>query len=599
MKLLNIVVIILVCFQTACSSGQRPYSFELTLAHLNDTHSHLEAVTENLTIAGVKTTAELGGFARIKTVLDSMRSENRDLLLLHGGDAVQGTLYFTLFNGLLEYDLLNRLGVDAMTFGNHEFDRGVAPIPGWINASRFPWLSANIDFSGEPAIAPLVKPYLIREVNGEKVAIIGVTTETTPQSTLNVGKTLFRDAVASCRQQVAVLTSLGINKIILLSHLGYRHDLALARQVAGIDIVVGGHSHSLLGDRQQLAAMGEMPVGEYPTAVTAPDGKQVLVSQAWQWGYLVGRLQLQFNRDGEITGFRSNPVIPVGENFSRNNLPVPADSAGYREIVQALQQSGIARIVPPDPAMVAELAPYARRVAEYGKVTIATAAEPLVRGLNSGPGVLGADSMLAALPGGTVAILNYGGVRRDLNAGVVTAGDVLEIMPFPNTLVQVDLTGHELEQALEEGIEFLLSKFGNMNPPVLPAVAGIKFSVQMGGGKGERVSQLAVKGSDGIYQPINPQALYRTVVNSFVANGGDGFSSIKQAAGFRSDSGIVESDAFREYLQKLGTLRNPGEERITILPPRSPSSRLQSGHADRYGDVTFAELSLLSRFFIA
>ena len=562
----RLCTVLLLLLLTACSSGQRS-DFALTLVHLNDTHSHLEPLAVNLTLGGEKTAAELGGFARLKTVLDQYRREDPNLLLLHGGDAVQGTLYFTLFNGTVEFDFLNLLGVDAMTFGNHEFDRGTAPLPGWIQRSRFPWLSANIDFSQEPAIAALVKPYLLKQVNGEQVAIIGVTTETTPQSTLDVGKAVFNDAVASARQQVQTLTALGINKIILLSHLGYQQDQALAAQVAGIDIIVGGHSHSLLGDQQLQPAIGLTPAGPYPTEQQGADGKPVLVLQAWQWGHVVGRMQLRFNQEGEVTGYTAATVIPVGDRFSRNGTPVASDSPAYQAIVADLHRSGVARIVAEDPATAALLAPYTKQVNDYRSVTVATATGPIPIGLNSGPGPLAADSMLAAVPKARVALLNYGGVRRDLvgAAGPISVGDVLEVMPFANTLTLVDLTGVELQQALEDGIDYLLTRYGPHDPPYLPYIAGIRCNVLLSAAKGARVSGLQIKDDGGAYQPVQPAAVYRIVTNAFVAGGGDGFNAIKNASGFRNDTGMIDSDAFLDHLQRLGTVANPTEQRMTLL----------------------------------
>lgn len=547
----------------ACSGPSRQY--QVTLVHMNDTHSHLEPVAVNLAIKGETVTAQLGGFARLKTVVDQMRAEDKELLLLHGGDVVQGTLYFTLFNGLPEFDFLNLLGLDAMTFGNHEFDRGVAAIPAWIKRSSFPWLSANIDFSAEPAIAPLVKPYLIKEIHGEKIAIIGVTTETTPQTTLQVGKVVFNDAVKSVRTQVAALEAQGINKIILLSHLGYQQDKELAAKVAGIDIVVGGHSHTLMGDETVLGNIGLLPETVYPTALTGPDGKRVLVLQAWQWGHFLGRLQATFSPDGEIEQFSHKAVIPTGNSFMHNDQVVQPGTPAYQAITTALEQTGVARIVAEDPQMAALLAPYAGQVAAYRSVAIATAVDDLVRGLNSGPGPLAADSMLAAVPNAQMAIMNYGGVRRDLLRGSISAGDLLEVMPFNNTLVLVDLTGAELKQALEDAVEFLRIKFG-ANEAVMPYVAGLRLHLQLAAPKGKRVALLQVRSADGRFKPVDPAAVYRVVVNTFVVEGGDGFGLIKTASGFKSDTGIVDSDALRDYLKTVGTIHKPVEQGVILLP---------------------------------
>ncbi len=557
--------ILFLALAMACN-GSQSSSFTLSIVHLNDTHSHLEPTAISLTVNGVKTTAQLGGFARIKTALDGMRMVHPDLLLLHGGDAVQGTLYFALFSGTAEYDFLNMLAIDAMTFGNHEFDQGAGPIAGWISRSRFPWLSANIDFSGEPTIAPLVKPYLIREINGEKVAIIGVTTEDTLQMTRDVGKAVFNDAVVSTSRQVEALTALGVNKIILLSHLGYERDKALAKQISGIDVIVGGHSHSLLGDAGRMATIGLSPEGPYPTELATPDGSRALVLQAWQWGHVLGKVHVRFSPAGEVAGYSAEITIPVGDQFMQNNAPVTPDSDAYHQILQTLTDSGTARIIPEDPEVLDKLAPYTRQVAAYRSVTAATATDDIVRGLNSGPGPLAADSMLAAVPGGRVALLNNGGVRRDLLAGTISVGDVLEVMPFSNTLVLVDLTGAQLQTALEEGIDYLLQKYPGQDPPAMPYLAGARFSVRPTATRGTRVSALVVKNENGEYKPANPVAAYRIVTNAFVANGGDGFVTLKNASGFCSDTGIIDSDAFRDYLKSLGSVSNPTEQRIVILP---------------------------------
>jgi len=560
---LRLFLLFLSLLLAACSSQAGRYQF--TLVHMNDTHSHLEPVAVNLTMQGEIVTAQLGGFARLKTVVDQMRAEDRELLLLHGGDVVQGTLYFTLFNGLPEFDFLSLLGLDAMTFGNHEFDRGPAAIPAWIKRSRFPWLSANIDFSAEPALAGLVKPYLIKEIHGEKIAIIGVTTETTPQTTMQVGGVVFNDAVEAVRKQVKALEAQGINKIIVLSHLGYQQDRELAEKVAGVDIVVGGHSHTLMGDESILSKIGLLPETVYPTELKGADGKRVLVLQAWQWGHFLGRLQATFSPDGEVEQYRHTAVIPAGSSFIRNDQVVQPGTAAYQAITAALERTAVVRFVAEDPQSVSMLAPYGQKVAAYRTVAIATAAEDLVRGLNRGPGPLAADSMLAAVPRAQLAILNYGGVRRDLLHGKISAGDLLEVMPFNNSLVLVDLTGTELLKSLEDTVAFMLVKFGSytMN---MPFVSGIRFLVQPSAPHGSRIEHLQVRSDSGGFVPVQATQRYRVVVNSFVAEGGDGFGVIKSAAGFKSDTGIIDSDAMRDYLQKIGTVRNTTEQRINLLP---------------------------------
>lgn len=561
----RILALALFCASVILQACSATGGYQLAIAHLNDSHSHLEATPLTLVVDGQKTVVEAGGFARLQTLVDDMRSAKPDLLLLHAGDAVQGTLYFTLFNGQPEFEFLNRLGVAAMTLGNHEFDRGSAAIPSYLQAAQFPVISSNIDFSGEAATAALQVPTrIVKEINGERIGIIGLTTETTPQTTLDVGKVKFLDARASAEREVAALTAQGINKIVLLSHLGYELDLKLAATVSGIDIIVGGHSHTLLGATAGLASIGLVPDGPYPTEVLAPDGSRVLVLQAWKWAQMLGRLDASFDAQGRITGYAAKPVIPVADRFVRDAVPVPSDSPAYAQIVQTFKKGGLVRVVKEETKAAAALTPYRAQLATYSKATVASAAEDLLRGINNGPGPLAADAMLAAVPKAQVAILNNGGVRKDLAAGSISVGDVLEVMPFANTLVLLDLSGAELKEALEGDIDFLISR---KYPSPYPYVAGLRFTVARNADKGWRVTALAVRDDAGAYQPLLPDAIYRCVVSNFVAGGGDGFTSIRNAKGFRSDSGIIDSDALRDHLTALGSVRKPTEQRVTELAP--------------------------------
>ena len=338
--------------------------------------------------------------------------------------------------------------------------------------------------------------------------------------------------------------------------------------MAGVDIIVGGHSHSLLGTERDLSLLGLIPEGSYPTETTGVDGKRVLVLQAGQWGDVVGRLQVTFSPAGEVTGYNAGAVIPVGEKFTRSGVRFLPGTQAYQDIVDALNQSDIVRIIREDPIVAALLAPYVQQVDAYRSVRVATAANDIVRGLNSGPGPLIADSMLAAVPRARVALMNFGGVRKDLATGSISEVDVQEVLPFASTMVLVDLTGAELKNSLEDGIDFLITRYPQQIPPYIPYVGGIRLTVLPSAAKGSRVGSLVVKDAGGVYQPLQDTAVYSTVVNSFVTGGGDGFTTVKNATRYRNDTGIIDSDAFREYLKGLGTVSNPVEQRITMLPDR-------------------------------
>ena len=559
-RLLALVLIGLVPMLQPCAAAD---DLTLSIAHLNDSHSHLEATPLTLMIDGQKTTVQVGGFARLQTLVEEMRAVQPDLLLLHAGDAVQGSLYFTLFNGRPEFEFLNRLGVAAMALGNHEFDRGPAAIASYLRWAKFPVISSNIDFSAESGMVPL-PTRMIRVVNGERIGIIGLTTETTPQTTLDVGKTRFLDARASAEREVAALTAQGVNKIVLMSHLGYEQDRKLAAVVSGIDIIVGGHSHTLLGAPAELASIGLVPEGPYPTEVLAPDGSRVLILQAWKWAQMLGRIDARFDTDGRITGHSSHSVIPVSDRFVRDAVAVAPDSPAYARIMQTFKPGGLLQPVKEEAAAVAALAPYTAQLAVFRKAAVTRAEQDLLRGVNAGPGPLVADAMLAALPNAQLAIVNNGGVRKDLPAGPISVGDVLELLPFGNTLVLLDLSAAELKEALEGDIDFLIDR---KYPAPYPYVAGMRFTVAPKGVRGQRVTALEVRDDKGNYQPVRAQDVYRCAVSNFVAGGGDGFTSIRNARGFRADTGIVDSEALIDYLKRMDAVRPPSEQRVRVLTP--------------------------------
>jgi len=174
--------------------------------------------------------------------------------------------------------------------------------------------------------------------------------------------------------------------------------------------------------------------------------------------------------------------------------------------------------------------------------------------------------MLTAFPGARVALLNSGAVRKDLKPGRVSVGDVMEVLPFANTLVLLDLTGTELKAALEEYVAFLLQRYPAHAVPPTPYVAGISFSVRTGAPAGQRICGLSVRDASGTYMPMEPRAVYRTVVNAFMAGGGDHFKTLKAARAFRVDTGVIDQEVFRNHLKGLGSFGNPTDRRITILP---------------------------------
>lgn len=566
---------------TACAS-RAPEPLTLTIAHMNDTHSALEASDENLVLPLNGTPrivrAKLGGFARLKTALDDLRTRQKHVLTLHAGDAVQGTLYFNVFNGVADVDLLNGLGVDAMALGNHEFDRGPALLAALLDLALFPVLSANMDATAEPALAGRIRPYAIRQFGGQRVAIIGTTTPTTPRITADVGQVRFADPATSLRTIMQELKAQDIRTVVVLSHNGYEEDLHLARTVPGIDIIVGGHSHTLLGDRASLATLGLTPAGPYPTQVQGPQGAPVLVVQAWKWGEALGEITVRFDAAGQVMGYTAAPKLLVGESFRLGETPVAASSPEYTAIQAALKASGLARTYPEDPAMLRTLAPYASKVAAFQNAPIgARASVDLIRGTRTDPGPLVADAYLAKIPGAQVALVGAGGIRRDIFKGEITEGMVMSVAPFGNTLLTLDITGAELAQTLEESVDFRLCvrppHNGDLKKMLVIHSAGLSYAIHPLRPKGSRIHSLRLRQANGAGAPLDPAATYRLVTNSFLAGGGDGLATLKGIHAGRVDTGYLEHEVLSEHLTRLGArgdIQAPAPRVVIVLPPATP-----------------------------
>jgi len=244
-------------------------SFRLTIMHTNDTHTYHEPDADGN-----------GGVAIMKTVIDQIRAEAPNSLLLDAGDRFTGTLFHSRYLGADNAQIMNLLGFDAMTLGNHEFDNGEQVLADFIDSVNFPIVAANIEV---PATSPLngrILPYVVIDVNGQPVGIIGFTTpETRFLARVSADTTFQEDAVEVVQSIVDALTAEGVNKIILLAHLSYRSQLELASQVTGVDVMIGGDSETLLSNIYAAAGgrYNAVVEGPYPTVVMSPNGEPVLV----------------------------------------------------------------------------------------------------------------------------------------------------------------------------------------------------------------------------------------------------------------------------------------------------------------------------------
>jgi 5'-nucleotidase len=248
------------CATQEAPTGPAPAgTFELTIAHINDHHSQLDAfAATELVLDGVPTQVELGGFAR-QTALFKSLAGTPNLLKLHAGDALTGSLYYTFFKGKADARMMNTVCFDAFIPGNHEFDDGDATLKAFLDElaqgpCQTPTLSANIVPAPGTPLAPAggkpyLQPLLIKEIGGVRVGLVGITiADKTRASSRPLASTQFLDETKSAQAAIDALTAQGVRHIVLMTHHGFDADQAMVSRLRGVDVVIGGDSHTLLGD---------------------------------------------------------------------------------------------------------------------------------------------------------------------------------------------------------------------------------------------------------------------------------------------------------------------------------------------------------------
>lgn len=276
------LLIVLLCTAIIIHAQQ---SKTLTILHTNDVHSRIEPLPENLPDP---ITAGNGGFLRIAAYVNEVRKETPNLLIFDCGDFSQGTPYYNLFKGEVEISLMNVIGYNAGTIGNHEFDFGLDNLARIFQLANFPIVCANYDFTGT-ALEGIVKPYIIIEKNGLKVGVFGLGTN--PEGLVqkhNYEGMKYLDPYEKANEVAAILKDKGCDAVICLSHLGLRSssknpdsDTELVKKTRNIDVILGGHSHTLM---------------EEPEVYQNLDGKDVYISQMGKSGVYVGRIDLTFEQ---------------------------------------------------------------------------------------------------------------------------------------------------------------------------------------------------------------------------------------------------------------------------------------------------------------
>ncbi|WP_298494967.1 5'-nucleotidase C-terminal domain-containing protein [uncultured Maritimibacter sp.] len=509
----------------ALSSGMAMADYTLTILHTNDFHARFEPISayDSGCAPEDNTAGEcFGGSARLVTAIEEAKGRAENWLLVDGGDQFQGTLFYTYYKGALAAEMMNKMGYDAMTVGNHEFDDGPEVLAGFMDAVDFPVLMSNADVSGEPLLADKIAKSTVIEKGGEKIGLIGLTPVDTPDLSSPGANIVFTQPADAVQGEVDKLTAEGVTKIVVLSHSGYGVDQMVAENTTGVDVIVGGHTNTLLGDMEGAE-------GPYPTMV----GSTAIVS-AYAYGKFLGELNVTFDDEGNVTEAAGAPLIMDGA-------------------------------VVEDEATVARIAEAAQPLDEIRNKVVAETAEAIdgsrdtCRAGECSMGNLVAEAMLARVAdqGVTIAITNGGGLRASIDAGEVTMGEVLTVLPFQNTLSTFEVDGATIREALENGVSQIEEGGGRF-----PQVAGLQFTYDPNAEAGSRIVDVYTQvGMD--WAPLDEAKTYLVVSNNFVRTGGDGYSMFEDAEN-AYDFGPDLADVTAEYLAEMAPYQPFTDGRIKV-----------------------------------
>lgn len=398
----------------------------LVILTTNDTHSSIEPDASGN-----------GGVLQRKAIIDSVRRAEKNVLLVDAGDVVQGSLFFKYFKGDVEYPVMNMMGYDIRVLGNHEFDNGLQELAKYYKGVKGARLSANYDFTGTPAEG-LFQPYVIRKVGGKRIGFLGLNVD--PESLIsakNYEGVKFRDIIATANETAAYLKNKEkCDLVVAVTHIGYikesekTTDVELAEASRDIDIIIGGHSHTLVDPAHPEA---------YPSLVSNADGRPVLVTQNGKYGKYIGYISIDLDnlKGADGSSFKYD-IIPVTARFSPEQL-----------------DSRIAEFI----------RPYAQKVDSINSRVIGKSLYSLSSDdRNGGYANFTADFALdlatqiadsLTLAGSPLKVdmgfMNVGGIRQNMPQGDVTEGEILSTFPFDNRFVLQQVKGADIIEALRVG----------------------------------------------------------------------------------------------------------------------------------------------------
>ncbi|MEA2028105.1 MAG: NAD nucleotidase [Campylobacterota bacterium] len=547
---LHLFLVTIALFFTSCTqetplSKNQP-TFKTTIIHINDHHSHIDADSIALKVEGEEIKAKIGGFANVVSKIKALQKSVHNPITLHAGDALQGTMYYTLFKGEVDAKVMNQITWDAFTLGNHEFDDGDRELNKFLKALKAPILSANVIASPLSPLYRKWQPYRIITRQGQRIAIIGLDVSFKTKHSSRPSKHIsFLDEIKTVQKYVKEIEAMGVNKIILLSHFGFNKDQKLAKVVSGIDVIIDGDSHTLLGEFDMVGLKSQ---GDYPTLVKSKNSEPICIAQAWQYSYVVGKLHVAFDKDGVISECKGTPTLLL--NTTKNP-----------KLIKVASQHPQIEIVQPDTQTTKLISKYQKELKSKKKQIIVTSKAYI--GHNRIPNDR-ADGITALPYGSDIApliakayylkssranccIQNAGGVRSGLKKGKISIDDVYKLLPFSNTLIELSMSGKEIKGVLEDALNAV---FERGSTGAFPYGYAIRYDIDSTRPKGKRVSNIEILDkTTNKFIPLDMKKEYVVVANSYIAEGRDGYGGFKGVAK-RVDTYFDYAMSFSDMIKK-------------------------------------------------
>jgi len=562
-------------------SANNAEAFKLSVFHVNDIHSHIASERMKLKVDGVKTYMQIGGYARMVNQLKKLKAKKPNSLVLNAGDTFQGTLFYSLFKGKADAKALNLISWDAYALGNHEFDDGDKALADFLDLldDDITMLAANVVPDKGNILEGKWSPYVIKQVGKEKIGIIGIDIVGKTVKSSNPSEEIkFSNEITTAQKYIDELKEKGINKIIVLSHQGYKNDLKMAAALSGVDIIVGGDSHSLLGDFSNLGLKSTS--NDYPSIVTSKENKQVCVVQAWEYAHLLGDLDVVFDKQGDVLYCTGEPKILAGDVFKRKNKDGKKVEVSLEEktkILNILNAASNIDIVEENKEALKIVKEYEDKVNVKKAAVIGSAGEEI--GHSRIPGdsydkrnTLPLGSDIAAIVAKSfydlskladACIQNAGGVRTPIMKGEINMGDAYSLLPFSNTLFEIQMTGTEIKQVLEDAIANV--KTGGSTGS-FPYSYALKYDVDMSKDINNTISNLEILDrKTQVWGDLIEDKMYTIVTNSYTAGGKDGYTTFKTVQDKRGKGVDTYLDYALSFVKYVEHKKHNSQE-VMILP---------------------------------